>query len=307
LKLAVIGEPCVDYIQRGSTKTDKQYGGILYSVISLAVIAGKGSEIFPVMNLGYDEYENITGLLSYYGNIKLDFISKSNHKTRVVKLFYAEEASNPAAAYDREENSTEPVPPVEFEQIKKGLDKFDGILVNMVSGVDLSLDTFKKIREGSNCYIHMDLHNLVMQTFADGTRKRFPLKDWSDWCGLCDTIQMNETEISILTGDNVTEYETAEKILKSGTVKAVIVTRGVQGASLYKMHQKKLIRINAAAIPASNFVDSTGSGDVFAASFFYKNAETKLKDLEEPLQFANQMAGLNTALNGIDELYKLNG
>jgi sugar/nucleoside kinase (ribokinase family) len=300
LKLAVIGEPCVDYIVRGSERTDKQYGGILYSVISLAVIAGKSVSVFPVMNLGSDEYDNIVSLLKKFGNIQTDFINKSANKTRVVTLTYRESASG----YDRDENSTPPAQPIEFELIKDSLSKLDGILANMVSGVDMTLDTFKMIRENFSVYIHMDLHNLVMQTFPDGTRKRFPLKDWSKWCMVCDTIQMNEAEIAILTGDNVTEHETAEKILKSGC-KAVVVTRGEAGASLYQL-KSELKRTDISAVKNENFADSTGCGDVFASSFFYNNVKNGLKDFTEALNSANKTAGKNTTLNGIKELHKLN-
>ena len=37
MKLAVIGEPCMDYIHRGSETTEKQFGGILYSLVSFKV------------------------------------------------------------------------------------------------------------------------------------------------------------------------------------------------------------------------------------------------------------------------------
>jgi hypothetical protein len=185
LKLGIIGEPCMDYIHRGEKATDKQFGGILYSIVSLAVISKGYSVVYPIMNLGSDEYDNVVSFLKGFNNINTECIRKSSHKTRVVNLFYETKDSilNPRAkkTYDREENSTEPTLPVEYEQIKD-INELDGILINMVSGVDITLDTLKRIRENSNGYIHMDLHNLVMQTFPDGTRKQFLVKNWEDWC-----------------------------------------------------------------------------------------------------------------------------
>lgn len=310
MKLAVIGESCMDYIYRGSDVTEKQFGGILYSVVSLAVIAGKNAEIFPVMNLGEDEYENVTGLLKKLGNINTGYICKSQHKTRVVTLYYKDKDSvlnvSTKKTYDREENSTEPTLPVKFEQIKELLNKLDGILVNMVSGVDIELSDLQRVRENFSGYIHMDLHNLVMQTFPDGSRKQMPLKDWHEWCSISDTLQMNESEMAILTGDNVTEYETAEKILSNSKTRSITITRGLDGVSLYEIKQESLNKTDIQKYEPDMFIDSTGCGDVFASAFFYKNAENNLNDFNTALHFANSMAGKNAALHGVEDLIKLN-
>lgn len=317
MKLAVIGEPCMDYIYRGDTSTEKQFGGILYSLVSLAVIAGKSAEVFPVMNLGEDEYENVTGFLSKFANINNKYINKSEHKTRVVSLFYKDRTSvlnvSTKKTYDREENSTEPTPPVKYEQIESLLPHLDGILVNMVSGVDIQLDDLQKIRNSFGGYIHMDVHNLVMQTFSDGARKQMPVKNWREWTSVSDTLQMNESELAILTGDNVTEYETAEKILSNGRTQALAVTRGRQGVSLYRMTKKnatgevynELDKTDVPMIESPGFIDSTGCGDVFAASFFYKNCENTEIDYEKALRFGNRMASINASLHGVEDLPKL--
>jgi hypothetical protein len=223
LKLAVIGEPCMDYIYRGTKAATRQMGGILYSIVSLAVISSGNAEIYPVMNLGEDEFEYVTGFLREFPNIRHDLINKTSHKTRVVNLFYKDKDSilnlSAKKTYDREESSTEPTLPIEYEQIKSRLGGFDGLLINMVSGIDLTLDALHEIRENFSGYIHMDLHNLVMQTFPDGSRKQMPVYDWKKWVECCNTLQMNESEISVLTGDNVTEYDTAEKFfLRQGEV-----------------------------------------------------------------------------------------
>ncbi len=123
MKFGVIGEPCIDFIHRGG-KESKSLGGILYSVVSLAVIA-PNDEIYPIMNLGADEFDNIISFLGRFRNIKTDFINKAEHKTRVVNLFYkgleAEfrcPETGMSKTYDREENSTEPTLPVDYDWIK---------------------------------------------------------------------------------------------------------------------------------------------------------------------------------------------
>ncbi len=315
LKLGVIGEPCIDYIHRGEKATNKQFGGILYSIVSLAVISKESSEIYPIMNLGSDEYDNVVPFLEGFKNIKTNCIRKSSHNTRVVNLFYETKDgilnTTSKKTYDREESSTEPTLPVEYEDVKYILNELDGILINMVSGVDITIDTLKKLRKNFNGYVHMDLHNLVMQTFPDGTRRQLPVKNWEDWCSQSNTLQMNESEIAVLTGGNVTEFETAEKILRAGKVKHIIITRGNEGVSLYQMKTKlnntELEKRDFPAVINENFIDSTGCGDVFGASFFYMNALNNLTDINNSINFANKIAGLNTVLSGVEQLYKLYG
>lgn len=312
MKLGVIGEPCIDYIHRGEKITTKHLGGILYAVVSLAVIA-KDDEIYPIINLGEDEFDNVCGFLSRFKNIKPECINKSKHKTRIVNLFYGGAVTpDRPKTYDREESSTEPTEPVSFAVIDKTLPMLDGLLVNMVSGVDVTLDTFKQIRNNFDKYIHFDLHNLVMETRTDGQRLQRPISNWQDWCSIPDIIQMNESEINILTGEGLNEYETAEHILNDK--RAMIVTRGMNGVSLYQKKMKtvsgetfsQIDKMELPAIERNDFKDSTGCGDVFSAGFFYKNLVHKGEDLHAALNYANKTASRKSALTGVEELYRLN-
>jgi hypothetical protein len=318
MKLGVIGEPCIDYIHHGD-KVTKHPGGILYSVISLAVIA-HNDKIYPIMNLGEDEYESISGILSAYGNINQDYIKKVEHKTRVVNLYYDTlPLGNSKKTYDREENSTEPTLPVSYKHISGILKELDGLLVNMVSGVDITLETFKEIRNNFKNYIHLDLHNLVMDTLPDGQRLQRKLNNWKEWCTIPNTIQMNESEAAVMTGESLSEYDIVEQILQDGNennesnLKAMIITRGKTGVT---MLQRKLMkttgevyyetnRTDLAGTERNDFKDSTGCGDVFASSFFYINLLHKGNDLHAALNYANKMAGRNGTLMGTEELYKL--
>ena len=315
MKLGVIGEPCIDFIHREGFDSKKHLGGILYSVVSLAVISKKPDEVYPIMNLGSDEYENVTLFLENFKNIRTDFITKCSHNTRVVNLYYKSGSSDTGSkTYDREENSTEPTLPLTFEQISPAARIMNGMLINMVSGVDLALDTLKSVRNEFKGYVHMDAHNIVMQTAKDGKRSRAPLNNWLQWCSNCDTLQMNEAEIAVISGEGLREYETADKILESNIVKSLIVTRGRQGASLYQKkikttRQEKYSELDKTDVPAienRRFKDSTGCGDVFASGFFYKSIENNQRDFPASFHFAGRMASINTALGGVEELHKLN-
>ncbi|MCY7362544.1 MAG: hypothetical protein LH629_10850, partial [Ignavibacteria bacterium] len=80
----VIGEPCVDIIHKADGEKIHSYGGILYSVISMAVLCNHNDYVTPVMNLGEDEFENVINILKKYPKIKTDGINKVSHPTRKV-------------------------------------------------------------------------------------------------------------------------------------------------------------------------------------------------------------------------------
>ncbi|MGA2668811.1 MAG: carbohydrate kinase family protein [Ignavibacteria bacterium] len=319
MKFCVIGEPCIDYIHRNNV-TRKNLGGILYCVVSLSVISGSNNEIVPIMNVGTDEYDTITGFLKGFRNINISFIKRVKNKTRVVNLYYNDPLTLPSEnlnkTYDREESSTEPTPPIDYDWIHPALSAADGLLISMISGVDITLETFKEIRKNFNNYIHFDAHNIVMRTYPDGRRIQEPVENWKDWCTPADTLQMNESELKIITPEKLREYDFADTILTEGNTgtKALVVTRGKTGVTLFRKTKKevvgeKYLEIDRMDLPSAetiNFVDSTGCGDVFASCFFYKNALQKKPDYTESLYFANKKASTKTSFAGVEELYRLN-
>lgn len=306
----VIGEPCVDVIHKADGKVIHSYGGILYSLISMAVLARKGDNIIPVMNVGEDEFDNITSILNNYGNIKLYGVNKVKHPTRKVNLFYDLYNSDKRA---RVEKSTEPTYTLESRQVENLLNMADALLINMISGTDITLDTLKNIRKKFSGFIHIDIHNIVMDTREDGSRFHTHVDDWYQWCTNSDTVQMNEFEIATLSRERLGEYKIAEQILNNRNyeIKALIVTRGKDGVTGFTKKEKnfggeKFFDLEHTQIPAvenPRFADSTGCGDVFASAFTIDYSFNR--DFEKSLHFANRMASLNASLQGIEELMKL--
>jgi len=306
----VIGEPCVDVIHKMNNEILHSYGGILYSLITMSVLAKRDDKVIPVMNLGEDEYENITNILKKYPNIDLSGIQKCAHPTRKVNLYYNLYNEDKRA---RLEQSTEPTYEITFDWIKNFLPQADAVLINMVSGVDISLDTLKKIREAYKGFIHIDIHNIVMDMDEEGHRTHRSIPDWKDWTTNSDTVQMNEFEAATLTIDKKNEYEVAEEILISNNspVKGLVITRGKFGVSGFTKKEKKfgtekfwdIDKHDLNSIENPHFKDSTGCGDVFAASFTIDYSQSH--DFEKAVHFANRKASYKSSLEGIDELSNL--
>ena len=310
MKYLVIGEPCVDVIHKADGELIHSYGGILYSILALSELTKNDDVVLPLMNLGEDEYDNITAILNKYPGISTEGVFRVSHPTRKVNLYYNQYKSGMSA---RLEQSTEPTYTLDYSSIEKFLKDADALLINMISGVDITLETIKKIKDNFDGTSHIDIHNLVMKTNKDGTREHTSVDNWIDWCINTDTIQMNEYEIISLSEKKMKEYEIAEKILvhPESKVEGVIVTRGNNGTSGYTKKEKKfgtekysdLDKMDLSAVENPHFVDSTGCGDVFAASFLYDFSANK--NFTKSLHYANRIASFNASLEGIDELYKL--
>ncbi len=306
----VIGEPCVDVIHKANGEISNSYGGILYSVISMAVLSKSTDNIIPIMNLGEDEFENVINIFKKYPNIKTYGVNKVKHPTRKVILYYNLYNKDKSA---RDETSSEPTYTLDYNQCENFLHMADAILVNMISGIDITIETLKNIRKNFKGFLHIDIHNIVMQTKPDGSRVHNNVDNWYEWCTNSDTVQMNEFEIASLSREKLTEYKIAEAILfnKNYDVKGLIVTRGIDGVTGFARKEKKfgeekfydLDHIEIPAIENPHFIDSTGCGDVFASSFTIDYSINR--DYKKSIHYANRMASLNVSLAGVDELYKL--
>ncbi|MCX7834034.1 MAG: carbohydrate kinase family protein [Ignavibacteria bacterium] len=335
MKYIVIGEPCVDIIHKPDGSAIHSYGGILYSIISLAILSKPGDMVKPVMNLGEDEFENITSFLKKYSNIELSGINKVKHPTRKVNLYYTTYKSGLSARF---ETSTHPTYPLKFEEIMDliGLspEEIDAILINMVSGIDITLESMLKIRQTFKSYIHLDVHNLVMKTNPDGTRVHTNLRNWRQWCLCANTVQMNEFEVKSMSASKKNEYEIVEELLINApktlekifhknnitlmefdlskvNLEGIVITKGADGVSGYQKKEKKygnksfvdLDKFDVGAIENHNLKDTTGCGDVFASAFMLSYANNR--DFIKSLHYANRIASLKTSIEGIENLYQL--
>jgi len=306
----IIGEPCVDMIHTHDGNVSHNYGGVLYSLITVAVLARRNDKVYPLMNIGEDEYDNLIAIFKKYPTISLEGINKVSYPTKKVHLYFTNYRSGKTAKIEADPESNYELP---FEKIEPFLSLGDAMLVNMISGVDISLDTLKKIRSSFKGTIHMDLHNLVMKTNSEGFREHTHLENWKEWCSNTDTIQMNEFEIGVLSKEKRNDYEIAEEILinLNKNMTGVIITKGKIGVSGFVRKDKQfgdlsfsdLDRIDVPAVENPHFIDTTGCGDVFAASFTIDFS--RIKDFKKALHFATRIASFKTSLSGIDELYKL--
>lgn len=302
MKIAVIGHICRDIIHppKGTSAVapSEQWGGITYTLLALSALMDEGDTIVPIFGVGKTDYASLIELLSPYKNINTKAIFPLPGQTNAVHLFYEQGSDS------RIECSEHISPPIPFGIIKPHLD-VDGIVVNMISGFDISLETLDQIRmevRNDGTPIHFDFHSLTLGVDKESKRFRRPLIDWRRWCFMLNSIQMSEEEAHGLASERYDETTLINQLMPL-MVHTLLITRGERGASLIWQKQKKLGRHDVPGIALTSNPETTGCGDVFGAAYLLRSLQTK--DPVAAVEFANQVAAINATLHGAEELHRL--
>lgn len=258
MKLLVIGHSVLDFIK--DSEADKiSAGGIFYAVSALNRICNKEDEIFLCTQ--YDE-ESFKYFKPEYDKIKKDYLQKVEKIPRVhLNLFTDKER------HEYYENITNNLK-TDFTDLKE----LDGILINMITGFDITLEQLCKIRDHYAGVIYIDVHTLS-RGLGDNYKREFRrIPDFNNWAKNVDVIQVNQSELFTLSDRN-TEVEIISEIFSYG-VKILCVTKGDIGAKIYFKKSKEIISYFIAAKKIKN-PNVIGCGDVFGASFFYSYIRNK--------------------------------
>ena len=294
MKFLVIGHFCFDVIHPGEDREFESFGGIYYTVATLASLLDKTDSVIPVFGVNKSDYQALVDDLKQFPNVDTSGIFAFEEPTNRVHL-YSKDAGT------RTECSKDIASPIPFQKIRRNL-SVDGILVNMISGSDITIDTLDRIRmavRSRNIPIHFDYHNLTLGVNEHHERFRRPIPDWRRWVFMTDTVQLNEEEIAGLATEPLTEQQTVGHLLTL-SVKGVLVTRGEYGASLFYNDHKHVIRKDLSGIIMDGGRDTNGCGDVFGAAFLCHYVRTS--DLLASAEFANRIAALKVLLQGTDQL-----
>ncbi len=297
MKFLILGHFCLDVIHPVDEPEIQSYGGIYYSLSALSVLADEGDRIIPVFGVNRNDYAPLIQHLKQYPNVDTSGIYQFDEPTNNVHLFYKDKQSR----IECSKNIAKPIP---FERVKNFLN-VDGILVDMISGSDITVDTLDIIRmevREKKVPMHFDYHSLTLGMGENHERYRRPVPDWRRWVFMTDTVQLNEEEINGLTIEKATEQQTVGHLLTLG-VKGLVLTRGANGVTVFSNEHKKVIRTDIPGQPIDKARDATGCGDVFGAAFHLKYVKTK--DLNASAEFANKVAAVKAGMAGSKEIQTL--
>ncbi|UCB52002.1 MAG: carbohydrate kinase family protein [Candidatus Zixiibacteriota bacterium] len=294
-KVAVIGTINKDTIIFPSGRRTESFGGILYSVSALSGLGAEGLEIYPVCNVGHDIHHRVREILEGYDNVKLDGVKKVRRKNNHALLRIDQEG-------ERHETLTNRVPVLDFSQAEPFLDS-DAILVNFISGFDISLSTLRRIRRKTGALIFMDVHSLTLGIRPDGRRFLRMPGNWGEYIRQADLVQANVAEWGVLAGKDLTSSADIRDfgvyIMGLGP-KALLLTTGREGAIMVYRRGASCRLRKARGIRVRGFRDSTGAGDAFSAGFLASYLRTKNPTLS--LDFANRVAVQTCKTSGVEEV-----
>ena len=286
MNFLVIGHSVVDKIiekERYSTKP----GGIFYTVISLLSRMEQADKIYLCSNIDDDHAELFK---IAYDRVENEFIQN------VISIPHVELLVNESG----ERNEIYSGIPENLILPEKDLDHFDGIIINMITGYDISLSQLKELRKNYNGVIYFDVHTLSRGIDKNLERNFSQIMNFNEWAKCVDILQANESELQTLSnkGD---EFEIVRELFSYG-IKQIVVTRSDKGATVFYKDLNSISYVYRKALQL-NAINKVGCGDVFGAVYFYnciKNQKIHLA-LEQAILYA----GISTTYSEVKELLKL--
>ncbi len=304
MTITVIGHPCKDVLHipapPGSDGTEtviEDYGGILYSIVTLASLMNGRDVLQPVFGVSAAEYDGVMELLKQYKQVDPSGVYRVKGPMNQVHLFY--DGATPGGRIECSRNISQPIP---FSRIKPFLDA-DGVLINMISGSDIGLETLDYIRmetRDRSVPLHFDFHSLTLGIDEEFKRFRRPLTDWRRWCFMLHTVQMSESEAAGLAAERYDEATLINQLMPL-MVSTLLITRGERGVTVITQDiHKKLTRHDIPGVSFGPAKDPTGCGDVFGAAYFFQLL--KSRDSVAAASFANNAAALKATVIGLEGL-----
>ncbi len=280
-RLGVIGTFVWDIIH-GRDPRDapvEEWGGITYALGAFDAALPPGWEIVPVMKVGSDLAPRAREFLGTMRRLAPDAaLIEVQHPNNRVELRYTSEER-------RSEVLRGGVPGWSWMGLRPLLGDLDALYVNLISGVELDLETAQLLRQHYRGPIYCDLHSLLLAIQPGGLRTPRPmsLAAAAQWCRCFDLVQVNEEEMGLMAPDPMALAATA---MASG-VRALLVTLGRKGAVYFAtadfdrlddvrapralahdLGPMRTALIPPAPVKTPARFDPTGCGDVWGASVF---------------------------------------
>ncbi len=287
MKILLIGHSVLDKIETPENIVVKP-GGLFYSAVTMFNLKSAEDEIFLLTSFDNQHFNFFEPI---YTKLNLKFSSVTD-KIPVVHLKIHKDKERDEIY----ENFTTKL------KIDRTIDftAFDGILINMITGNDITADDLANIRKHFTGAIYLDIHSLSRDIAPDNSRYFRKIDSIEKWLRNVTIVQCNRLEAETISG-NKDLFETAKLVLKNG-VKIFIVTMQEKGVRLFRTRNGEMESVFLTA-HKFNGKNSVGCGDTFGASFFYSYIRTG--NIFRSLKIANLAAGLSTTYYKIEDYTNL--
>ena len=291
LKIAVLGSINEDFIiHEGQVK--HSFGGILYNLTALSILL-PDSLIWPVAFLGTNVWPRVRSITRGLKNIHWDKTQKLKTASNRVQLFYPPKG-------EKQEMLKHPVPRLTWANLEPALEA-DVLLLNFISGWEISPKLFQRIRALFSGVIHVDIHSLLLGIRKKGERFARVPKNWETFLD-ADFVQLNQKEWELVAAMPFNPKNLLHfcRRWKSKGWKGVIVTLAEKGAVL--AHRKGAIKTLSYPAPKVKNPEQTGAGDFFAAGF--GSALWEGRNIQAALETGVRAASWKCRYAGIEDVLK---
>jgi sugar/nucleoside kinase (ribokinase family) len=288
VKLLVIGHSVVDRIKIGENTTVKP-GGIYYTSVGLLNFISQDDEICLLTKMDNKNYSLFEEVYQNFDLSELEWVDRISTVDLVI--------------HDEQERWEHYDLAPECMTLPKDIDysKFDGILINMINGVDISLSDLSMIRQNYSGPIYFDVHTFSRGVGKDNHRYFRKIPDVEKWFSQIDIVQANEHEILTFCESNDEKY-IAEWTLDL-EVSYLIVTKGSKGVSCYSLDENNSLSESFFEAESFKSVNKVGCGDIFGAALFYTYLTSG--DIRNSIKLANRAAGLVTTFTDTGQYYSI--
>lgn len=287
MKILLIGHSIIDRFE-GKENLPPKPGGLFYSSLGMLSAANALDKIFAITS--WNPY-SLNLFNAVYSKIDLSF---SNEIEAIPEVILKTSGEG-----EREEVYKNLSIELNPEKISDW-NAFDGILINMITGFDISVEQLHDLRKNYRGKIYIDIHTLSRGIDKNMKREFRSIPDSEKWLNCVDIVQTNENELQTVVEAN-SEIECAKKILDCGP-EVLIITKGKDGANLYTRlnESTKLVSVKGLNV---NSVNKVGCGDIFGAVFFYSYISTK--DVEFSLARANKAGAIASSISDLNRHTKI--
>jgi sugar/nucleoside kinase (ribokinase family) len=290
--IGVTGVAVDDTIEMPDGTVTVDRGGIYHVVHTLSALVPPGTTIVPILAVGSDAIADVRRDFGALPGVIVDGLVPVPEVNNKVHIRYDADGS-------RTESLTGGVSPLGWSTLEPWVGRLEAWLWNMVSGMEVTRETFLRVKTGFGGPIHLDVHSLCLEHHHGGPRRHRPPEAWEAWVAGTTWVQMNEIEARLLWDgraeaiDPEDEPDLARRVHALGS-EGVLITRGESGAA-YHGADGLILRLGADA-PAPP-VDPTGCGDVFGAAWFALRV-TRALDPRPAFAGAMLAAGVKATVRG---------
>lgn len=259
MKLLIIGQAVVDKIEFVGGGILFKPGGVHHACAGISMVSSETDKLYLCTSFDEDTKELFENTFSIFNQ---KYVNKVEKIPRVhLKIF-------PDKERDEKYDNINQTLITDFID----LNSFDGILLNMITGFDVSIEQAETIRKNFRGLIYFDVHTLSRGLDENLNRKFRLIPEFERWAKSADIIQMNESEMVTVSRCS-SEIKIAEELIASG-LKIIIITKGKTGVRIYYKNKEEIFSLFISALKVTA-VNTVGCGDVFGAVFFYNYIETK--------------------------------